>query len=186
MVWPPGKRVAGAERRLPEGYALRTYRPGDEARFFRLMQAAGWPSWDEEKLHPWLYRILPGGWYFAVHTASDEIAATCMATHDPTWQVPFCGEVGWTAAHPAHRGKGLGPAVVSAVVARFLDAGYPCIHLYTEHWRDAALKMYLSLGFVPYLDPPETARLWEAICARINWAFKPDAWVTNLAEWAKF
>ena len=180
MVWVPCRQASAARIQLPAGYFIRTYRPGDEESFFRLMESVGWTGWDEARLRPWLYRILPGGWFFAVHKANGKIAATCMATHDPTWQVPFCGEVGWTATHPNHQGRGLGKVVVSAVVACFLDTGYGCIHLYTEHWRDAALKLYLNLGFVPYLVPPDSIQLWEKICATLNWAFEPETWVADL------
>jgi hypothetical protein len=36
------------------------------------------------------------------------------------------------------------------------------------------------------LYPLESVQIWEAICARLNWAYKPDAWVTDLTDWAKF
>lgn len=150
MIWPALLLAAPPAVHVPPGYLLRTYQPGDEAGFYQLMASVGWTGWDDEKLHPWLYRILPEGWFFAVEQTSGEIVATCMATHDHTWQVPFCGEVGWTAAHPEHQGKGLGTAVVSAVVGRFLQAGYQTIHLYTEVWRTAAIAMYLKMGFEEY------------------------------------
>lgn len=175
MVWPRGRELpvfAG----LPEGYHLCTFQPGDEAGFYRVMALAGWPDWDADRLRPWLYRILPDGWFMVEEESSGAIVATSMATHDPTWQIPFCGEVGWTAADPAHSGRGLGTAVVHAVVNRFLAAGYSCIHLYTEHWRYAALKIYLRLGFLPYLDPPDAVGHWENICRQLDWPFDPDKW----------
>lgn len=172
MIWPQGCRITPSP--LPEGYTLRTYQPGDEPGFYALMDSVGWTGWDEHKLNPWLYRILPQGWFFAVY--EDKIVGTCMATHDPTWEVPFCGEVGWTAVHPDHQGVGIGTAVVGVVVERFLQAGYSVIHLYTEVWRLAALKVYLRMGFVPYLQPPETIEQWGEICAQLDWHFTPEMW----------
>jgi mycothiol synthase len=67
--------------------------------------------------------------------------------------------------------------VVSAVVARFIQSGYRMIHLYTEHWRLPALKMYLQLGFVPYLDPPETLQRWKMICRELDWPYTPMEFV---------
>lgn len=169
MVWPVDLLEKPPVVKVPVGYKLRAYQQGDEPAFFNLMDSVGWRGWDDEKLRPWLYRILPEGWFMAVDEASGEIAATCMATHDHTWQVPFCGEVGWTAAHPDHQGKGLGRAVVSAVVGRFLQAGYSIIHLYTEVWRLPALKMYLRLDFVPYGVEEEEERLkWERIYEQLG------------------
>jgi mycothiol synthase len=174
MIWPAGRNIIPSA--LPEGYALRTYRPGDEAGFYSLMDSVGWTGWDADRLQPWLFRILPEGWFFAIHEDNGQIAGTCMATHDPTWEVPFCGEVGWTAVHPDHQGVGIGSAVVGAVAARFLDAGYARIHLYTEVWRLAALRVYLRLGFVPYLASVESMGKWEQICAGLNWPFTPEKW----------
>ena len=70
MVWPEHLLSAPPAVRLPPGYALRTYRPGDEPRFYEVMALAGWPGWDDEKLRPWLARIPPGSWFMAVHEAS--------------------------------------------------------------------------------------------------------------------
>ncbi len=181
MVWPTRLVDEAPPVRLPPGYTLRTYRPGDEPRFYEIMALAGWPGWDEEKLRPWLWRILPAGWFMAVHQASDEVVATGMATHDPTWRHPFCGEMGWLAADPAHTGRGLGLALSAAVTARFLEIGYRCIHLYTEPWRLPALKIYLKLGYVPLLDAPEAPDCWRAICAELDWPCSPETWT---AAWS--
>jgi len=176
MIWPSGQQITKSV--LPEGYTLRTYQSGDQAGFYELMDSVGWPGWDADKLDPWLFRILPEGWFFVVH--EEKIVGTCMATHDLTWEVPFCGEVGWTAVHPDHQDRGIGTAVVSAVTARFLDAGYSCIHLYTEIWRLEALKVYLRLGFIPYLIPPETITQWGKICKQVDWLFTPEIWPASL------
>ena len=61
MVWPEHQLSAPPIARPASGYSLRTFRPGDEPRFFRLMELAGWPGWDSERLQPSLSRILPAG-----------------------------------------------------------------------------------------------------------------------------
>jgi mycothiol synthase len=113
----------------------------------------------------------------AVHQASGQIVTTAMATHDPTWMVPFCGEVGWVAGDPAHAGRGLGMAVCAAVTARCIEIGYRHIHLYTEHWRLPALKIYLMLGYVPYLYIPEMPERWRDVCAQLGWPYTPEVWL---------
>jgi mycothiol synthase len=176
MVWPERRLSAPPAVRLPPGYALRTYRPGDETRFYQVMELAGWPGWDDEKLRPWLSRILPEGWFMAIHQESGEIVATAMALHNYTERHPFWGELGWLAGDPAHAGKGLGMAVSAAVTARLIDAGYRHIHLYTEDWRLPALKIYLKLGYVPSLYTPEMPERWREICAQLRWPFTPEEW----------
>jgi mycothiol synthase len=178
LIWPESllDAVPRFRARPAAGYRLRTYRPGDEPRFFELMDLAGWPGWNDEKLRPWLFRSLPEGWFMAVHEQSDRIVGTAMATHDHTWTRPFCGELAWLAADPAHRGWGLGLAVSAAVTARFIEAGYRCIHLFTEHWRLAAIKIYLKLGYVPYLYSKEQPELWQEICQKLGWPYTPESW----------
>ena len=139
------------------------------------MELAGWPGWDDEKLRPWMARIPPESWFMAIDP-SGEIVASAMGLHDHSDLHPFGGELGWVAADPAHAGKGLGMAVCAAVTARLIAAGYRNIHLYTEHWRLAALKTYLKLGYVPFLYLPEMFERWRAICGQLNWPFTPEAW----------
>jgi mycothiol synthase len=176
MVWPYRLLSAPPAVLLPEGYTMRMYRPGDEPRFFEVMDLAGWPGWDVEKLAPWKARILPDGWFMAVHEASGEIVASAMCLHSHEDEHPFGGELGWVCADPAHWGKGLGAAVTSAVTSRFIGAGYRNIHLYTEDYRPAALKTYLRLGYSPFLYLPEMADRWRAVCDQVGWPFTPETW----------
>ena len=176
MVWPEHLLNAPPAVRLPPGYTLRTYRQGDEPRFYKVMELAGWPGWDDEKLQPWLARILPDGWFMVIHEESSQIVATAMALHSEVY--PSGGELGWLACDPAHPGKGLGMAVSAAVTTRFIDAGYRNIHLYTEHWRLAALKIYLKLGYIPFLYTPEMPERWRVICAQLQWPFTPEVWMS--------
>ena len=99
-----------------------------------------------------------------------------MALHDHTWKAPFCAELGWLAADPTHMGQGLGMALVAATTARMKEIGYRQIHLYTEHWRLAALKIYLRLGYVPLLYSKAMPQLWQTVCARLGWPFTPERW----------
>jgi GNAT superfamily N-acetyltransferase len=176
MVWPEHLLDAPPAVHAPPGYTLRTYQPGDEPGWFRLMALAGWPGWDEAKLRPWLARIPPGSWFMVIHQASGEIVASALGLHDHSADHPFGGELGWVAADPAHAGRGLGQAVCAAVTARLLAAGYRNVHLYTERWRLAALKTYLKMGYVPFLYQAGMAEAWEAVCAQIGWPADPQTW----------
>ncbi|HUS16852.1 MAG TPA: GNAT family N-acetyltransferase [Chloroflexia bacterium] len=176
MVWPAARLSAPPGVYLPAGYALRTYTPGDERRFCEVMALAGWPGWDQARLEPWIARIIPGGWFMAVHATSGAIVATAMALHSHEPAHPFGGELGWVAADPDHAGQGLGRAVSAAVTARLLAAGYDHIHLYSEDWRLVALGMYLKLGFIPFLYASGMAERWQTICAQLRWPYTPEVW----------
>ncbi len=174
MVWPDHRRHDPPSVRLPSAYRLRTYQPGDEVRFYEVMELAGWPGWDGEKLQPWVERMLPGGWFMAVHEESGVIVATNMAIYSDAY--PSGGELGWLAGDPSHSGNGLGLAVAAAVTARFLEAGCHPIHLYSEDFRLPALKTYLRLGYIPLLFAPEISERWQVICAQLQWPFTPERW----------
>ena len=181
MVWPRARLATPPTPRLPVGYTLRTYQPGDEARFYAVMALAGWPGWDEAKLAPWKARILPHSWFMAIDQATDQIVATAMGLHSHEDDLPFGGELGWVASDPAHRGQGLGLVVAGAVTARLLAMGYDQLHLYTEDWRLPALKGYLRLGYVPLLDAhgveiAGAAARWQMICDQLQWPYAPEQW----------
>ncbi len=176
MVWPEQLLTTPPPVNLPFGYALRAYQPGDKARFYEVMALAGWSGWNDERLQPWLSRVLPEGWFMVIDEKRNEIVATAMCLHNYKETNPFQGELGWLAADPAHTGQGLGRAVSAAVTARFIEAGYRHIHLYTEDYRLAALKTYLKLGYVPFLYTPEMPERWQIICEQLHWPFTPEAW----------
>jgi mycothiol synthase len=175
MVWPEHLLDTPPGVRLPVGYSLRLYRPG-EPRFYEIMALAGWHGWDDRVLQPSLAKMLPGGWFMAIHEQSDEIVATAMPLHNYGGKRPFWGELGWLAGDPAHSGKGLGMAVSAAVTARSIAAGHRRIHLFTEDFRLAALKTYLKVGYVPSLHSPDMQDRWQAVCEQLGWPYAPDAW----------
>lgn len=178
MVWPLSRLGEPPVWTVPEGYVLRTYQPGDEPGFFRLMDRAGFKGWDMEKFQPWLQKVLPNGFFFVVLQRSGDLVATAMATHHPSPLHPFGGELGWVAGDPAHQGKGLGYVVCAAVTRRFLEAGYKRIYLQTDDWRLPALKTYLKLGWVPFLFQEDMPGRWKAVCETLGWPYTPEAWPT--------
>lgn len=176
MVWPEHLLQHPPAIDVPEGYRLRNYIEGDETRFYQVMASAGWQGWDDERLAPWKARILPNGWFFAIHEASNQIVASAMAIHSHAPAHPFGGELGWVASDAAHRGKGLATLVVSAVVRRLLEMGYHNLHLYTEDFRLTAIKIYLKLGFVPFLYTDAMYKRWHDICSAVDWPYTPSDW----------
>ena len=108
MVWPAYLLDACPTVQLPPGYRVRPYQDGDEPRFFTVMELAGWPGWDADRLGPWQQRLLPQSWFMVVHEDSHELVATGMALRDCCEFGQQGGEIGWIAVDPAHRGTGTG------------------------------------------------------------------------------
>ncbi len=111
MIYPRARLSDPPPINLPTGYRLRLFTRGDEARFYEVMALSGWAGWDAARLQPTLERVLPAGWFFAVHQATDQIVASAMSLHNYHALHPFGGEIGWIASDPAHRGRALGYAV---------------------------------------------------------------------------
>jgi GNAT superfamily N-acetyltransferase len=165
----------------PEGYHLRICQPGDEPRFFELMEQCGWPGWDSERLAFSLERVLPDGWLMAIEESSGRVVGTAMALHNYTGKRPFSGDIGWVAVDPAHRGRGLGKLLVAGVTWRLAGAGYLDFGLGTEDFRLAAISIYFDLGYVPVPDSPDAAERWQTICERLGRPFEPEKWAEHTA-----
>ncbi|MHC4480843.1 MAG: GNAT family N-acetyltransferase [Planctomycetota bacterium] len=180
MLWPEDKLEDNIAPNLAVGYSTRTYRSGDEKPFLDLMAKVGFAAWDDQKLQFNLSRIIPDGWFFAVHKASGTVVGTAMCIHNYTQRHPFYGDLGWVACDPAHTGQGLGYSLSALVTARLLSAGYSRIKLGTEHYRLPAIKTYLRLGYVPVMYCAQVYRLWEEACQKLGWRYAPDEWPQNV------
>jgi predicted TIM-barrel fold metal-dependent hydrolase/ribosomal protein S18 acetylase RimI-like enzyme len=168
MVYPAGRRIPGRDLRVPAGYAIRNYREGDAARFIRLMRRAGFTTWDRKTLDALLRSALPGGIFLVVHKRSGDLAATASATHNPTEQHVAGGELGWVACDPAQRGRGLGALACALVQQRFQAAGYADIYLRTDDFRLPAIKIYLQLGWKPFMSDAGMPKRWQAVLEQLE------------------
>jgi mycothiol synthase len=176
MVWPVQSLAAPPEVRLPRGFTLRTYRPGDEDAFYAVMALAGWEGWNESVLQPWKAKIIPASWFMVIHKESERLAATAMGLHNYKGSYPFWSELGWLAADPDFSGNALGMGASAAVTSRLISAGYRKIQLFTEDYRLPALKTYLRLGYVPSLYTGDMLDRWNGICDVLEWPFTPEEW----------
>ena len=176
MVWPVQSLGDPPAVKLPRGFSIRTYRPGDENPFFAVMALAGWEGWNDDLLHPWMAKIIPESWFMILHEESDTLAATAMGLHNYKGSYPFWSELGWLAADPDYSGFGLGLNVSAAVTSRLISAGYQKIQLFTEDYRLPALKTYLRLGYVPSLYAECMVERWQEICGQLDWPFTPEEW----------
>ena len=151
------------ELAAPEGYALRTYRPGDEEGWAAVLNAA-FPDpnpWSVEKIrNEFLDRLpfRPERVFFAEHEGQIVGCAAAWETGEPGW-----GYVHWVAVHPEHQGKRLGRLVTLATLHRFLQEDTHKAFLDTDEHRIPAIRTYLGLGFHPDLRDPGHAAMWLRI-----------------------
>ena len=174
MRWPECLLDAPPAPRLPPGYRLRGYTDADLAAYIELMTRAGFGGWSPQRVTKMLARVLPGGFFVVEHLRSGRLAATATAQHRPRPEYPFGGEMGWVAADPDHRGKGLGLAVSAAATARLLAAGYRSLYLLTDDWRLPAVTTYLKLGYQPVLEGQGMAERWRKVAEQLGVSLGPS------------
>ena len=180
MIWPQW-RAAPSLPAIPPGYTLRTYQDGDTEPYVRLMRSAGFESWDESKAERVFATMLPQGLFFVVHDRTQALVATAAAQGTPRLYHPNGLELGWVAADPAERGKGLGYAVCAAVTCRLLDAHPATMYLLTDDSRLPAIAVYLKLGWIPFLYALDFAARWRAVCARLGIEYEDIEMTTDPA-----
>ena len=147
---------------LKEGYILRSYREGDERGWMELLNANGQLGiWDQVRIRSELRgSVVAGSQLFVVH--GEQIVALA-SVQDRTLFGVDSWEIGWVAAHPEHRGKGLGSSVTTAAIEVALALPPRPIVLQTDDYRIPAIKVYLKLGFSPTYDHVSYANRWRTI-----------------------
>lgn len=176
MVRPSRERVAVPP--LPDGYALRAFRDGDERAYDELFRLA-WS--DTGTLAHTRRYALPGGLLVVEHDASRELVASAVAFSPESAAHPQDGSLGWLVTDPAHTRRRLATVVAATVTNRLIDERYPLPWLGTEDDRLPALALYLSLGWQPHLYTQGMTARWRDIFARLGLPFSPDACVTPSA-----
>ncbi|MBC8137795.1 MAG: GNAT family N-acetyltransferase [Fibrella sp.] len=99
--------------------------------------------------------------FYIEHVPSGAVVATATAREDPSF--PDAGYLHWVGVSPAHRGKRLGNLVSLAVLYEFVATGFHGAVLTTDDHRLAAIKTYLTLGFVPLPGHASHEARWQAV-----------------------
>ena len=166
MVMHPDETARVPEPILPEGYAFRTYLPGDEKNWARIATIVDEFSCEQNAESAFrkqfmqdesaLRKRLP----FVIAPDGSAIAIS-MAWRFEEGGRHF-GRVHWICTDPAHQGKGIGRAIVAWAIRRIaeLDPGVD-IYLDTQTWSHKAIGLYLRIGFHPVRES-------HAILARVN------------------
>jgi predicted dehydrogenase len=163
MLWPESKLETPPHLPVPDGYVLRQYTDADHEQYMALMIHAGFTDWPRTRVKDTLRFILPDGFFVIEHCATKALVATAMATHNATDLHSYGAELGWVAGDAAHKGKKLGAIVSAAATARMIQTGFRHIYLKTDDFRLPAIKIYLELGYEPFLFCNGMAERWQAV-----------------------
>lgn len=147
---------------LPDGYSIRSYRPGDAAAWCEIITESFGGKRELSHFEGTMradFPFRPERILFVTH--GDELVATASAWCKPDWDVE-AGYIHMVGCRPSHAGKGLGYAVSLAVLHRHVEDGRKRACLHTDDFRVPALKTYLRLGFVPRLVHENQRERWRA------------------------
>jgi mycothiol synthase len=156
---------------LPDGYALRQLRSGDEGPYDDLFHLA---FADEGRYPETVGRALDGGFFVIEHLASREIVASCVAMRGSRSPRHEAGQLGWLVTDPSHTRKGLGTIVSASVTNRLVAEGYQRPFLGTEDFRLAAISIYLNLGWCPHIYRNDMELRWRSIYGCLGREFLRD------------
>ncbi|MDE2845671.1 MAG: GNAT family N-acetyltransferase [Gemmatimonadota bacterium] len=154
---------------VPDGYALRTFRSGDEAAWCEIMNTGIGTDWTAEKCRRELTETEPfmaDGCFFAMRTGEAGEAVATACAYDVQPEGMSAAQVHMVCAKPVHRGRGLGRLVTLAVLHYMRAHGYAAAFLGTDDFRVPAVRTYLGLGFIPdYIEDSHRLR-WSSVFAK--------------------
>ncbi len=170
---------------LPEGYSIRSYRPGDAARWSRLITESfgGEPEdWNFDRIMRPEVSFRPERMFFVC--SGDEVVATASAFYRPAF-MPGFGMLHYVAVLPEHAGRRLGFQVSLAALIRMHRDARGGAWLSTDDFRLPAIKTYLNLGFEPMLVHENQPERWREVfqclgapglCKRFNALLSGPLW----------
>jgi mycothiol synthase len=154
--------------RLPPGYTLRSYQPGDEEAWGGIMTEAFNPYWNAERFR----KLLLAHFGFRAERLLFVCRGGTPVGSAAAFQWPgvprFRGYIHMVGVKKADCGRGLGYWLTVACLARFREDGFSQAMLQTEDFRLPALKHYLRLGFRPVLVSEEQRERWVQTLRRIG------------------
>ncbi len=135
--------------------------PADVDGLARLLTASFGEPWDQARVRRDLLDDPTVTETFVIRDGG-RIVATASARLLPE-KYPGAGYLHWVASDPEARGRGIGRAVVLAVLHRFAADGCDGSVLETDDHRLAAIKLYLRLGYVPQYPEIDHQQRWSLI-----------------------
>jgi len=164
MIWKPEnpRTIKG----VPEGFSVRSMSFADIDGWCEVSRAlTGENRWsNEEFIRNMLFNppltLLPRDIYCLFDDAAGAMVSTAAACLDTEKRL---GNLHMVSAVPEYRGRGIGRAVCEAAVECFVRHGIAEATLSTDEFRVPAIKIYLGLGFRPWLYEEDMPGRWRGV-----------------------
>lgn len=168
MIFDRRQQSAPAEAVVADGFCLRGYRPDDEAAYMVLRERCGFEIKNAKSdLVTALENLRAGGFLLVEEIASKRLVASAMARKGYYKEYD---NLSWVMTHPEYRGRSLGRLVCTSALRISLDAGAAGMTLATDDFREPALRLYLRLGWRPWLytEEDDMRKRWIAVSERLG------------------
>lgn len=151
--------------KLPVGFTLRAYQPGDEAAWLSIHLEADKHNVITVDTYSEQFgadsQTLAERQFYLCDDAGQAIG-TATAWFN-TYRGEIYGRVHWVAIVPAMQGRGLARPLLSAVCQRMRELGHRRAYLTTESARLPAINLYLRYGFTPDIRSEQEAQVWQTL-----------------------
>lgn len=160
---------------LPEGYTIRRWEPGLERAWCIIESGTGEFRTPEDAMVHFEKEFLPypddlrERMYFAFAPDGSPAGTVTLWYSDRLGRM--MPRIHWVGTHPAHEGKGIAKALLSAAIAGTKEP----VFLTTQTTSWPAVRLYSRMGFVPYYDRPvvwtggwEPEKGWQLINEKIR------------------
>lgn len=153
---------------IPEGFAIRNYRPGEGYIWTRIQRAAEPYINIDDGLFMRAFKrdllVMEDRSFFLTTDAGEEIG-TITAWWQPDMDGKNWGQIHWVAIHPDYQGRGLSKPMMSVAMTRLKQSHERCF-LDTSTGRLPAVKVYLDFGFIPDLSRENNSReVWAEVAS---------------------
>lgn len=169
MLRYPKRRFSMDDVKLPEGFRIETHTDARVIEWLEICDSLNGGDHSFEKFKKTVLDypdVAPERIFYAV-TPDGRAVATAIARWRETEK---SGGLHMVEAKPECRGLGLGRAVCTAATASLDALGTTLDRLTTDDFRIPAIKIYLSLGYVPFLYADDMKERWAKVLAGLGYA----------------
>lgn len=151
--------------KLPQNYSFNYYQNQDEKKWVELLnKSEDFGSWNLQRLNSEIIHSLINNGGIFVYFNNDLIGCSSICKIDGYLPAAVLMYVFVTQDH---RGKNIGKSMVSKALEIAKEQNYPEVVLKTDDFRRSAIKVYLTLGFLPNIDASIDAyKRWNKLINR--------------------
>ena len=167
---------------IPKGYGIRTYEPGDEVHWARIINDSFGGDRSAEDARKKIMakpQFIPEGLFFATYQG-EPVGTACAWRQSPDEMEVGCVHmVGVVSEHQGHR---LGKLVCLRVLYFFKEHGFSMAILSTDDHIDRlpAVKTYLNIGFKPLYRDDSHPERWRVVCEKLGVEAPETLWENDI------